>query len=83
MAYSQEEIFEYRVWGRPKYPRELARVRIYKTKIEQLNCFTNTSCSASQCFEADSIIEVEKIIQDFNENFENENWLKENIYPYI
>ena len=41
------------------------------------------TCPASQLFEADSKEEIEKKIKEFNENFENEEWLEENIYPYI
>jgi hypothetical protein len=65
-----------------EYPRELSQVFFYKTPFEQIEAYANIPCPASQCFEADSMDEAQKIIREFNNNFENEDWLKENIYPY-
>ena len=67
----------------PTYPREAARVRIYDNPSDQLNAYANIPCAASQCFEADSEEEIKQKVREFERNFENEEWLKEHIYPYI
>lgn len=84
LAYSQYDVFGRREFNdKPEYPRELARVRLYVTQQGQLDCYANTMCPASQTFEASSKEEVNKIVEDFKNKFEDQKWLEENIYPYI
>lgn len=86
MAYPKWEVMDSDMEGYnelPDYPKECARVRVYDNPGAQLNSYANTPCPASQLFEADSKEEIEKKTKEFNENFENEEWLKENIYPCI
>ena len=67
----------------PNYPRGIAKVRIYDNLSNQLDAYSNIACPASQCFEADSMDEIKSIVNNFNNKFEDEQWLEENIYPYI
>ena len=86
MAYAKYEVMDSSVEGYdklPTYPRNCARVRIYDNPGAQFDAYANTPCPASQLFEADSKEEIEKKTKEFNENFENKEWLKEHIYPYI
>lgn len=86
LAYPKYEVIDSNVEGYdelPTYPRDYARVRVYDNPGAQLDAYANILCPASQCFEADSKEEIEKKVKEFNENFENEKWLEENIYPYI
>lgn len=86
MAWPKEEVMDETMEGYdklPEYPRECARVRVYDNQFAQMDAYANTPCPASQLFEADSKEEIEKKTKEFNDNFENEKWLEENIYPYI
>ena len=67
----------------PEYDPRIARVRVFKTPTEQLNCFANTACIASLMFEADNEAEVIEKVRQFKENFVNDEWLKTNIEPFI
>lgn len=64
----------------PLFPRQFARVRVYTSKFEQLNCYANTPCSESLTFEANSKEEIEQKVEELKNNFENEDWLSKNIY---
>lgn len=86
MAYAKYEVMDSSREGYdelPTYPRDCARVRVYDSEEAQLNSYANTPCPASQCFEANSEEEIEKKVEEFKNNFENEKWLEENIYPCI
>ena len=67
----------------PEYDPRIAQVRIFKTPGEQLDCFANTVCPASQMFKADNEAEVAEKVRQLKENFVNEEWLKTNIEPFI
>ena len=69
--------------GQKEYPRDIARVRICKDKQTQLDCYVNTMCPVSQLVEAETKEEFDKQIEELKNNFENEEWLKVNIHPYI
>lgn len=69
--------------SKPYYPRELARVGVYKDKYSQIEAYANTMCPASQLVEASSKEEFDRKIEEFKNNFENEIWVKENIEPYL
>ena len=83
LAYSQKEVTGEYDPSIPAYPSVFARVRLYDNKTDQLEAYSNILCSASQTFEANSKEEVEEIIEDFKKKFEDEEWLKKNIYAYI
>lgn len=83
LPYSQFEVVGIVDESKPKYPRGLARVRAYKTAQEQLDAYANTMCAASRTFEADSEEEFNRKVEEFHELYENEDWLKENVYPFL
>ena len=64
------------------YPSELARIHKYASKGEQLDAFANTMCSASQCITADSEKEFLEKVRQMKANFDNPEWVKDNIDPY-
>lgn len=82
-AYNQMEVIGEYDNSKPYYSRELARVCIYKDKFSQVEAYANTMCPASQLVEADSQEEFDKKIEELKNNFENEDWVKENIEPYL
>lgn len=67
----------------PKYPPEVARVRMYDNQQMQLDAYANTPCPASQLFEANTKEEANNKIEKFKKNFQDKTWLEENIEPYI
>ena len=86
MAYAKYEVMDSSMEGYdelPTYPRDCARVRVYDNPGAQLDAYANTPCPAFQCFEADSEEEIKQKVEEFKNNFENEEWLEEHIYPYI
>lgn len=64
------------------YPSGLARIHKYASKGEQLDAFANTMCSASQCITADSEKEFLEKVRQMKANFDNPEWIKDNIDPY-
>lgn len=48
-----------------------------------LDCYANTRCSASQLISASTHEELEMKKQQMLDNFSNEKWLEENLYPYM
>lgn len=66
----------------PNYPRQFRRVRKYTDRNSQLSAYANVMCPASQMFECEEE-ELEAKLKDFNAKFDDEDWLKENVYPYV
>ena len=64
------------------YPSGLARIHKYASKGEQLDAFANTMCSASQCITADSEKEFLEKVRQMKANFDNPEWVKDNIDLY-
>lgn len=56
---------------------------MYDNKQAQMDAYANTMCPASQCFEADTKEEADKIVEDYKKKFQDKAWLEENIEPYI
>ena len=84
LAYTKYEIMppeQYKEFE--EYDPRLAKVRIFKTPGEQLDCFANTMCPASQMFEAGNEAEVIEKVRQLKENFIDEEWLNTNIRPFI
>ena len=65
------------------YPREVAKVHTYANKGQQLNAFANTMCPASRCITANSEKEFNEKVRKMQDNFENPEWIKNCIDPYI
>ena len=64
------------------YPSWLARIHKYASKGKQLAAFANTACPASQCITADSEKEFLEKVRQMKANFDNPEWVKDNIDPY-
>lgn len=59
------------------------RTVTFNNKTDQLNCYANTMCPASQLLEANTEKELKEKIQKLRDNFRNNEWLEKNIYPYL
>ena len=84
MAYTKYEVLPDEECNNPDiptYPPELARVRMYDNKQAQMDAYANTMCPASQCFEADTKAEANKIVEDYKKKFQDKAWIEENIEP--
>ena len=83
-AYDASDVLPYELLDMSKtnYPSELARIHKYASKGEQLDAFANTMCSASQCITADSEKEFLEKVRQMKANFDNPEWVKDNIDPY-
>lgn len=81
--YTQQQATGHYDSSKPRYAREYAKVRRYRTPREQLDAYANTMCPPSMTFEADSEEEFNRKVEELKDNFENEEWLKENVYPFI
>ena len=83
-AYSKYEIgFEEDNPDIPKYPSELAKVNVYSNARDQLEAYANTMCAASQMITANSKKEFKEKVKQMKENFNNPEWISENIDPYV
>lgn len=56
---------------------------VFNNKTDQLNCYANTMCPASQLLEANTEEELKEKIRKLRDNFRNNEWLEKNIYPYL
>ena len=86
MAYSKYEVMPDEMCADntvPIYPVEAGRAVLCETKLEQMELYANTPCPASQVFEADSLEDAEKKVDELKANFLNNAWLEENIYRYV
>lgn len=66
----------------PSYPREYRRVRVFTERLIQMEVYANTMCPASQIFECEEE-DIDKTVENLNKQFDDENWLEKNIYPFI
>lgn len=55
----------------------------YTNYQEALNAYSDIPCPASQLIEANTEEELQAQIEQMAKNFQNQNWLEENLYPYI
>ena len=85
MPYHKNEILDsyYEGYDKlPSYPREYRRVRVFTDKLIQMEVYANTMCPASQIFECEEE-DIDKAIEKVNNQFDDENWLEKNVYPFI
>lgn len=85
MPYNKNEILDSCYEGYdelPSYPRECRRVRVFTDKLTQMEVYANTMCPASQIFECNEE-DIDKAIEKLNNQFDDENWLEKNVYPFI
>ena len=57
--------------------------RYFDNAIDALNCYANTRCPASQHISAATEEELKVKEQEMINNFKNQKWLEENLYPYL
>ena len=57
--------------------------RFYKDGVSALNAYANTPCPASQLVDAKTKEELLQGMKDMVQNFKDEKWLEENLYPYL
>ena len=55
----------------------------YDNGREALECYANTPCPASQFIEAEDDFELKCKMGEMMNNFRDEKWLEENLYPYL
>lgn len=55
----------------------------FTNQTDALMYYAETPCSASQFISASSLEELEIKKQEMKKNFENEDWLKEVLYPCL
>ena len=85
MPYHKNEILDSCYEGYdelPSYPREYRRVRVFTDKLIQMEVYAITMCPASQIFECEEE-DIDKAIEKLNNQFDDENWLEKNVYPFI
>ena len=58
-------------------------MRIFNNCTNALNVYSNTPCPASQFIKAKTQKEFNDKVEKMKQNFKNETWLQENLYPYI
>lgn len=58
-------------------------MRIFNNCASALDSYSNTPCPASQFIEAKTQKEFNDKVEKMKQNFKNETWLQENLYPYI
>lgn len=49
---------------------------VFNNKTDQLNCYANTMCPASQLLEANTEKELKEKIRKLRDNFRNNEWLE-------
>lgn len=86
LAYSKWEVLPDEICSDPdvpRYPADCARTRAYDNKRDQMEAYANTMCPASQLFEAADMNEFNEKVAELKKNFQDEEWLKEHIDPYV
>lgn len=66
----------------PDYPREFRRIRTYKSGCEMLDAYANTMCPASQTFVCEEK-DYNMTVEDLHRKFDDEEWIRRNIEPFI
>lgn len=56
---------------------------IYTNGVAALEAYANTKCPASQLIDADNEEELWREINQMKKNYESNEWLEENLYPYL
>ena len=85
MPYHKNEILDSCYEGYdelPSYPREYRRIKVFPNRFTQMEVYANTMCPASQIFECEEE-DVDKTVENLHNQFDDENWLDKNVYPFI
>ena len=84
LPYSKYEVLEPEQrtnFNIPTYPKNFGILRICDKPEGQYEIFNNTDCAAAQMFNATSLEEVNQKVIEYQNNFSNEEWVKQNIKP--
>ena len=57
--------------------------RYFNDAMAALNCYANTRCPASQHISAATEEDLKAKEQEMINNFKDQEWLEENLYPYL
>lgn len=55
----------------------------YTNGVSALNAYANTPNPASQLIDASTIEELENKMEEMLQNFKDDKWLENNLYPYM
>lgn len=55
----------------------------FNSHQDALIYYAETPCPASQLISGETKEELEKKVEEMKQNYQNEDWLKENLYPYL
>lgn len=58
-------------------------IAFFKDGISALNAYSNTPNPASQIIDAESTEELAQKMEDMIQNYKDNKWLEENLYPYL
>lgn len=61
----------------------MSKPRIFTNQLTALNYYANTPCPASTMIEAETIDELNKLIDQTNKNYQDSDWLEANLYPFL
>lgn len=61
----------------------LTRTVLFDNASAALDFYANVACPASQHLSASTKEELENKIKQMEQNFKNEQWLNDNLYPYL
>ena len=60
-----------------------ARNIFYDNGFAALEAYSNTKCPASQLVDGNTPEELEKAMENMIENYKDDKWLEENLYPCL
>lgn len=55
----------------------------YDNGTDALSAYANTQCPASQLVDGTTDEELEMAMEEMLNNYKDEQWLEENLYPYL
>ena len=55
----------------------------FSNGVDALEAYANTRCPASQLVDGETPEDLEREMNDMVENYKDEKWLEENLYPYM
>ena len=51
--------------------------------FQALECYANTPCPASQLLSENTEEELQQAVEQMKKNYQDQQWLKENLIPYL
>lgn len=62
---------------------KMANPRIFDNQTSALTYYADTPCPASTMIQAETIDELNKLIDQTNKNYQDKDWLEANLYPFL